>query len=68
MKNFHLATKNLDFVILYGSQLGQAKSIAESLADVSAQEHDLKTEFFSLNEVTEIVIMLLFFIFVLILV
>ncbi|CAG7834783.1 unnamed protein product [Allacma fusca] len=54
MKNFLTATEDLHFVLLYGSQLGQAKSIAEGLLDVSHQEYNLRGSLFSLNEVTDI--------------
>lgn len=47
-------TGGLSFVILYGSQLGQAKSIAEGLSE-SAGEHDLQTMAMSLNLVKDIV-------------
>lgn len=55
MKNFLDEAKDLHFVILYGSQLGQAKSIAEGLENTAEQEHDLRTKTFALNDVPEIV-------------
>ncbi len=45
----------LSFVIFYGSQLGQAKSIAEGLVDVAEQEYEFKTKCFELNVMKDVV-------------
>jgi flavodoxin len=46
--------KDLSFVVLYGSQLGQAESIAESIAE-KAPEYDFTAQAFPLNAVADIV-------------
>jgi len=45
----------VSFVIFYGSQLGQAKSIAEGLVDVAEQEYEFKSKCFELNVVKDVV-------------
>jgi len=46
--------KDLSFVTFYGSQLGQAESIAETIADTCCQ-YGLQTKVFTLNEVKDLV-------------
>ncbi|CAL8147580.1 unnamed protein product [Orchesella dallaii] len=53
MKDFLKDLEDESFVIFYGSQLGQAKSIAEGLVDV-AEEYDFKTKAFELNAIKDV--------------
>ncbi|ODN06116.1 Methionine synthase reductase [Orchesella cincta] len=53
MKDFLKDWEEVSFVIFYGSQLGQAKSIAEGLVDV-AEENDFKTKAFELNAIKDV--------------
>lgn len=52
--SFLKETSDLSFVIFYGSQLGQAKSIAEGVVNV-AEEYDFKTKAFELNVIKDVV-------------
>lgn len=55
MINFLEDVDGLSFIIFYGSQLGQAKSIAEGLVDVALEEYSLITKAFELNVIRNVV-------------
>lgn len=60
LKLEELISEDTPFVILYGSQLGNAEAIAEGLLDSATSEYSLNPKLLTLNELSDIVSRLLF--------